>query len=71
MINNEWNRGKQYDLAETQIRNGQEIDLSRVSDETLLFYMTESLIKADVANEIARLILKEATDRGFTPEWLE
>jgi len=65
MMNNEWNRGRQYDLAETQIRNGQEIDLSRVSDETLLFYMTESLIKADVANEIARLILKEATDRGI------
>jgi len=64
-MNNEWNRGRQYDLAETQIRNGQEIDLSRVSDETLLFYMTESLIKADVANEIARLILKEATDRGI------
>ena len=35
MINNEWNRGKQYDLAETQIRNGQEIDLSRVDDQTL------------------------------------
>ncbi len=65
MNNNEWNRGRQYDLAETQIRNGQEIDLSRVDDQTLLYYMGEALIKADVANEIAKLILREATERGI------
>jgi len=60
------NLGRQYDLAETQIRNGQEIDLSRVDDQTLLYYMGEALIKADVANEIAKLILREATERGLT-----
>lgn len=67
---NQYNNGKQYEILQSIIGNGNEPNLNNFSDETIVYFLEEGFRVAEVTDKLVNLVLEETIQRGLVEDWV-